>query len=180
MKRAALYLRVSTQQQHSENQLEPLQQFCKERGFEVVKVYAENGSAWTEGHQPQWKRLIADASHRHFDVVVTWSLDRITREGIDTIFLRIKTLKSYGVTLLSYQESWLETLGTMADLFIALLSWVANFESGRRSERTKAGIARKKLHGGGARGPDKKKRKRRTIKRPVYFEPEGQAQTEKL
>jgi len=180
MKRAALYLRVSTQQQHSENQLEPLQQFCKERGFEVVRIYEENGSAWTEGHQPQWKRLIADAAHRHFDVLVVWSLDRVTREGIDTIFLRIKTLKSYGVTLLSYQESWLETLGTMTDLFIALLSWVANFESGRRSERTRAGIARARAAGKGKRGVDKKKRKTRIQKRPVFFTPEGQAQTEKL
>ncbi len=105
MKRAALYLRVSKGIQHTENQLEPLQQFCKERGLTIVRTYEENSTARTAGHQPQWSQLVKDAAHRHFDYVVTWSLDRITREGIDTIFLRIKTLKGYGVTLLSYQEA---------------------------------------------------------------------------
>lgn len=174
MKRAALYLRVSKDDQHPENQLEPLKQFCKQRDLEIVATYQENGSAWTAGHQPQWKRLVADASHRHFDVLVVWSIDRMTREGIDAIFMRIKTLKSYNVAVLSYQEAWLETLGSMADLMLAILSWVANFESSRRSARTKAGIAEKKLHGGGKRGPDRHTRKRRTIKRPVFIEPEDQ------
>jgi len=180
MKRAALYLRVSTQQQHSENQLEPLQEFCKQRGLEIVKVYAENGSAWQSGHQPQWAQLMKDSSHRHFDIVVTWALDRITREGIPTIFMRIKALKQYGVPVLSFQESWLESLGDMSDLFIALLSWIANFESKRRSERTKAGIAEKRKHVHGKRGKDRVKRKRRTIKRPVSFEPETQTQQQNL
>jgi DNA invertase Pin-like site-specific DNA recombinase len=175
MKRAVLYLRVSTDEQHVENQLQPLKDFCKQRDLEIVATYQENGSAWSAGHQPQWKRLIADASHRHFDYLVVWSIDRMTREGIDAIFTRIKTLKSYNVTVLSYQEAWLETLGSMADLMIAILSWVANFESSRRSARTKAGIAQKRLHGGGKRGKDRGKRKTRTIKRPVFFEPETQA-----
>ena len=66
MKRAVLYLRVSKDDQHPENQLEPLKQFCKERNLEIVATYQENGSAWTAGHQPQWKRLIADASSPAF------------------------------------------------------------------------------------------------------------------
>jgi putative DNA-invertase from lambdoid prophage Rac len=175
MKRAVLYLRVSKDDQHPSNQLQPLQQFCREKNLEIVATYQENGSAWTAGHQPEWKRLIADASHRHFDVLVCWSIDRLTREGIDAIFMRIKTLKSYNVTVLSYQEQWLETLGEMTDLMLALLSWVANFESSRRSARTKAGIAEKRLNGGGKRGKDRTKRKHRTIKRPVFFTPEAQA-----
>ena len=97
----------------------------------------------------------------------------MTREGISTIFMRIKALKSYGVTLLSYQEVWLETLGEMADIFIALLSWVADFESQRRSERTKAGNASKNDRFW-PRGPDKKKRKTRVIKRPEIFTSESQ------
>jgi DNA invertase Pin-like site-specific DNA recombinase len=172
MKRAVLYLRVSKDDQHVANQLQPLQLFCKERNLEIIAIYQENGSAWTAGHQPQWKRLIADASHRHFDVLVCWSIDRLTREGIDAIFMRIKVLRSYNVTVLSYQEAWLETLGSMADLMLAILSWVANFESDRRSKRTRAGLAEKRLHGGGRRGPDKVKRKTRTIKRPVFIERE--------
>ena len=172
MKRAVLYLRVSKTDQHPENQLEPLKQFCKERELEIVAIYQENSTAWQAGHQPHWKQLVADASHRHFDVLVCWSIDRLTREGIDAIFMRIKVLKGFNVTVLSYQEAWLETLGSMADLMLAILSWVANFESDRRSKRTRAGLAEKRLHGGGRRGPDKVKRKTRTIKRPVFIERE--------
>ena len=175
MKRAVLYLRVSTDEQHAENQLQPLKKFCKQRDLEIVEVYMEAGTAWKSGHQPRWAQLMKDAAHRHFDVLVTWSLDRITREGIDTIFMRIKALKTYNISVLSYQEQWLETLGSMADLFIALLSWVANFESSRRSERTKAGLEFARHNGHGRRGPDKHKRKTRTIKRPVFFTPETQA-----
>jgi DNA invertase Pin-like site-specific DNA recombinase len=90
--------------------------------------------------------------------------------------MRIKALKTSGVTLLSYQESWLETLGEMADLFIALLSWVAQFESQRRSERTKAGLARAKLEGKGRRGKDSYQRKRKVLYRPEKSTSKGHTQ----
>jgi DNA invertase Pin-like site-specific DNA recombinase len=169
MKRAAIYVRVSKGEQTTENQLKPLQEFCAVRGLEIVKTYSENESAWINGHQREWAQLMHGAASRHFDYVIVWSLDRVTREGISTIFMRIKALKSYGVTLLSYQESWLETLGEMADLFIAQLSWVAQFESKRRSERTKAGLERARASGAGRRGKDTRKRKRRVIYRPLDF-----------
>lgn len=180
MTRAALYLRTSKTTQSPENQLEPLQNFCKERGLTIVRVYEEQESAWIAGHQREWARLMRDAANRHFDTVIVWSIDRVTREGISAIFLKIKTLKQYGVSVLSLQESWLETLGEMADLFLAMLAWVAHFESTRRSERTKAGLVRARASGKGKRGVDKKKRKTRVIKRPVFFEPEKQAWPENL
>ena len=68
--KAALYLRVSSKEQHTENQLQPLEQFCKQRGFEIVNVYAENESAWQAGHQHEWARLMHDAGSRRFNVVV--------------------------------------------------------------------------------------------------------------
>lgn len=169
MKRAAIYVRVSTAEQTVDNQIKPLKEFCFERGLEIVNVYSETESAWVNGHQREWALLMHGAAARHFDVVVVWSLDRVTREGISTIFMRIKALKSYGVTLLSYQEAWLETLGEMADLFVAQLSWVAQFESKRRSERTKAGLDRARASGAGRRGKDTHKRKRRVIYRPLDF-----------
>jgi putative DNA-invertase from lambdoid prophage Rac len=145
--RAALYLRVSTSDQHIENQLQPLQDFCKQRGFEIVRVYAENESAWQAGHQKEWARLMHDAESRRFNTVVVWALDRITREGVSSIFMKIQTLQRYSVTVISIQESWREGLGEMSDLFVAMLAWVANFESRRRSQRTLAGLARVKLQG---------------------------------
>lgn len=70
-------------------------------------------------------------------------------------------------------------MAAMADLFISMLGWVAWFESQRRSERTRAGIAQKRLHGGGKRGKDRVKRKRR-IKRPTNSTSDSYAWPENL
>ena len=145
--KAALYLRVSTKEQTTDNQLQPLEQFCKQRDYEIVKIYAENESAWQAGHQKEWACLMHDAESRRFNAVVVWALDRITREGVSSIFMKIQTLRRYGVMVISVQESWLEGLGEMSDLFVAMLAWVANFESRRRSQRTLAGLARAKAQG---------------------------------
>ena len=142
MNRVALYLRVSSKLQTTENQLQPLEQFCKQRGFEIVRVYAENESAWQSGHQKEWARLMHDAESRRFNAVVVWALDRITREGVSALFLKIQTLRRYGVSIISLQEQWLEGLGEFSELFVSMCGFIANFESKRRSERTKAGLAR--------------------------------------
>jgi DNA invertase Pin-like site-specific DNA recombinase len=180
MKRAVLYIRTSKTTQCPENQLPQLEQFCKDKGLTIVRVYAEQESAWVKGHQHEWKLLMTAAPHGHFDAVVIWSLDRMCREGVGEIFSRIKTLNNYGIEVLSFQEQWLQGMAAMADLFISLLGWVAWFESDRRSQRTKAGIAQKRLHGGGKRGPDKTKRKTRVIKRPTNFTSDSYAWPENL
>jgi DNA invertase Pin-like site-specific DNA recombinase len=76
MKRAVLYIRTSKTTQCPENQLPQLEQFCKDKGLTIVRVYAEQESAWVKGHQHEWKLLMTAAPHGHFDAVVIWSLDR--------------------------------------------------------------------------------------------------------
>ncbi len=164
MTRVALYLRVSTKEQHTENQLLPLEQFCKSRGFEIVKVYAENESAFVQGHQREWARLMRDAESRKFNAVVVWALDRVTRQGVSHLFLQIQALKRYNVSLISVQEAWLEGLSEFADMFVAMCAFIASFESKRRSERTKAGLVRAVARGSKLGRPsgskDKVRRKR--------------------
>ena len=166
--KAALYLRVSSKEQHTENQLQPLEQFCNQRGFEVVNVYAENESAWQAGHQYEWARLMIDAESRRFNVVVVWALDRVTRQGVSSLFLQIQELRRYNVGLISVQEQWLEGLGEFSELFVSMCGFIANFESRRRSERTKAGLARAVKNGSklGRRTGSKDKVRR---KRSGYF-----------
>ena len=166
--KAALYLRVSSKEQHTENQLLPLEQFCKQRGFEVVNVYAENESAWQAGHQHEWARLMHDAESRRFNVVVVWALDRVTRQGVSSLFLQIQALRRNNVGLISVQEQWLEGLGEFSELFVSMCGFIASFESKRRSERTKAGLARALKNGSklGRRTGSKDKTRR---KRSGYF-----------
>jgi len=91
-------------------------------------------------------------------------IDRLTREGIARIFELINRFRLHGVRVISYQEPWTEQTGPMADLLYAITAWVAEFESSRRSERTKAGLVRAVTQGKRLGRPkdsrDKKKRRR--------------------
>lgn len=163
--KAALYLRVSTTEQEIANQLPALADYAKRRGFEIVQVYSENETAWKAGHQAELAKLIEDARKGEFELLLVWSLDRLSREGALAILSLVDKLKRYGVKVISYQESWTEAPGELAEVLYAITGWVAMTESQRRSERTKAGLERARREGKpiGKRGPDKKKRKRRSV-----------------
>jgi len=165
MTRTCIYSRVSTGQQETENQIMVLTSWADQRGYEVVKVYQEEESAWRNGHQKELANLIADARRRRFQAVLVWALDRLSREGALAILSLVNKLSSCGVKVLSYQESWTEAPGEVAELLYALTGWVARMESQRRSERTKAGLARVKAQGKCLGRPlgskDRRKRKKR-------------------
>ena len=163
--KAAVYLRVSSSEQSMDNQFPALEAYAKNRSYEIVRVYEEEDSAWKSGHQRELANLMVDARQGRFQVVLVWALDRLSREGALAILSLVHKLSIYGVKVLSYQESWTEAPGELAELLYALSGWVARMESQRRSERTKAGLARVKARGkclGRPRGSmDKRKRKRR-------------------
>jgi DNA invertase Pin-like site-specific DNA recombinase len=166
---AAIYARVSTDKQEYRNQLEVLTAWAAQRGFTVVETYQENESAWRSGHQAELLRMITDAQRGKFKVILVWSLDRVSREGALAILSLVNKLTAWGCRLYSYQEPWTEAPGELGELLYALTGWVARMESTRRSERTKAGIQRKRLDGftwGRPRGSvDKKVRKIRGARR---------------
>ena len=145
--KCAIYARVSTEDQTTENQVRELMAWADRRGWKVIRVYRENESAWKSGHQKEWAQLRADARMREFHVVLVWALDRVTREGISVLFQQIHTLKTSGVQLISMQESWIESIGELSEVFIALVGFIGNYESKRRSERTLAGMARVRAEG---------------------------------
>ena len=161
----SIYGRVSTGEQDAENQIMVLTTWADQRGYKVVRVYQEDESAWKSGHQRELANLIADARGRRFQAVLVWALDRLSREGALAILSLVQKLSICGVKVLSYQESWTEAPGELAELLYALTGWVARMESQRRSERTKAGLARVKAQGKRLGRPpgskDRRKRKRR-------------------
>jgi len=163
--RVSIYTRVSTNQQDTANQTAVLTDWAKQRGFDIAKVYEEKESAWKAGHQRVLASLIDDARKGRFQAVLVWALDRLSREGALAILSLVHRLSTCGVKVLSYQESWSEAPGEVAELLYALTGWVARMESQRRSERTKAGLARVKAQGRRLGRPlgsrDKRKRRRR-------------------
>ena len=165
--KVCIYSRVSTGEQDTQNQTAVLTGWSKHRGFEVVGIYQEEESAWKAGHQRELACLLDDARKRKFDAVLVWALDRLSREGSLAILTLVNRLKTCGVKVISYQESWTEAPGELGELLYALTGWVARMESERRSERTKAGLARVKAKGKRLGRPlgskDKRKRRRRKI-----------------
>lgn len=167
--RAAIYARVSTEEQTTDNQVPVLKELAARRGWGVVDIYTEEASAWRAGHQKQLKELLIRASYHEYDILLVWALDRLTREGIGPIMQLFSVFQTYGVQVVSHQEPWLEQSGPMANLLVAVAGWAAEFESARRSERIKAAIKRKKDRGEPVgRQPGAKDKSPR--KRMGYFE----------
>ena len=127
--KVGIYSRVSTGAQDTKNQSEVLIDWASQRGYEVVKVYTEEESAWRNGHQRELANLLVGARKRKIQAVLVWALDRLSREGALAILSLVQKLSTYGVKVLSYQESWTEAPGEMAELLYALTGWVARMES---------------------------------------------------
>ena len=166
--KVCIYSRVSTGEQDTMNQSAVLTDWAEKRGFDVIRVYEEAESAWKVGHQRELSNLLADAKKRKFQVVLVWALDRLSREGALAILSLVQRLSTCGVRVLSYQESWTEVPGELAELLYALTGWVARMESQRRSERTKAGLAKVKAQGKRLGRPPGSKDRRKRIRRQQY------------
>ena len=171
--RVSFYIRCSDSSQETENQRRVLAEWADRRGFKVVAVYQETESAWRDGHQRELSRLLNDAKKGRFDAIAVWSLDRLTRGGPHMILSLVHKFAGFGVRTLSFQEPWTEAPGEMAELLYAIVGWIAQFESRRLSERTKAGLQRAKAQASGGilrrRGPDKKRRKKRSPKKLPFL-----------
>jgi DNA invertase Pin-like site-specific DNA recombinase len=87
------------------------------------------------------------ASRLEFDFLVTWALDRLSREGVAKAFEHIEVLRTYGVEYISLTEPRLSTTGPAGELMIAVAAWIAEQERKRISERTEAGLAKARHQG---------------------------------
>lgn len=158
--KAVIYCRVSTDEdrQNIDNQLIPLRDLAKALNFEVQKEYIDYASGGNS-NRPNFQIMMQEAQTHQFDVVLIWSLDRFSREGILNTLNYLNIFKQNHIHLKSLQESWLDTRDEgLGGLLIAIFSWVAEQERKRLTERIKAGLKNKKKHG--KRGKDKSARKR--------------------
>jgi DNA invertase Pin-like site-specific DNA recombinase len=145
MKRAALYLRVSTFEQFSQNQSNDLKQFASQRGFQIVEEYTDHGVSGTKARRPGLDRLLADANRRRFDAVLVWSCDRLARNTKH--FLQVlDELNELGIQFLSQREA-IDTDGPVGRAIVVIISAVAELERSLIVERVRAGMRRAKLDG---------------------------------
>jgi DNA invertase Pin-like site-specific DNA recombinase len=147
--RVSLYCRVSTAdgRQDCQNQLMALRKYAKEQGWQIVGEYLDERSG-RRADRPQFLKMM-DAAKRvgSFDVLLFWSLDRLSREGSLKTLQTLHQLSLYGVKFRSMQEPYLDSLGVFGEPIVALISQIALMESQRIAARVRCGIAYAKSRG---------------------------------
>jgi DNA invertase Pin-like site-specific DNA recombinase len=145
MKKAALYVRVSTPDQHLESQLYDLRELAAQRGLEIVTEYADRGISGSKARRPGLDALLADARRKKFSVVLVAAFDRIARSTRNFLQI-IDELDSLGIEFISRREG-VATGDAMGRLFVTIISAIAELERSLVVERVKSGMRRAKLEG---------------------------------
>jgi DNA invertase Pin-like site-specific DNA recombinase len=147
IKRAALYIRVSTDGQTVDNQRLELEQAAKSAGWEIVGVYDDNGVSGAKSREDReaFDRLCKDATRRKFDVVMSWSVDRLGRSLQDLIGF-LSELHAIGVDLYLHQQG-IDTTTPAGKAMFQMMGVFAEFERTMIQERVKAGLSRAKAQG---------------------------------
>jgi DNA invertase Pin-like site-specific DNA recombinase len=143
-KRAAIYCRVSTNDQSVETQLLDLREFAKQRGFEVVNEYTDVISG-TKAKRPGLDRLMADARRRRFDIVIVVAFDRMAR-SVKHFLEVLDELNRLGVEFISLREN-IDTCGALGRALLTIIAAIAELERSIIVERVRAGMRRAKLEG---------------------------------
>ena len=146
--KCAVYARVSTRDKGQDftNQLLALRQFALTQGWIIYREYVDQVTGSTD-ERPQFQQMFQDASQRRFDVLLFWSLDRLSREGVLETLQHLQRLTSYGVAWRSFTEQYLDSTGIFREAVIGILAAIAKQERVRLGERTRAGLERVKREG---------------------------------
>lgn len=146
--KTAIYARVSTRKQEMDNQLQQLREFAAKQGWEVVAEYVDVVSGSGKKERPRFLAMMQDASQHQFDLLLFWSLDRLSREGIVRTLGYLQQFKSWNVGWRSFTQPFLDTGNAMVtDIVLSVLAAVAQQERLTISERTLAGLRRARKAG---------------------------------
>ena len=144
MKRAALYMRVSTVDQHPESQLHDLRQMAAQRGYEIVQEYTDRISG-TKAKRPGLDQMMFDARRGRFDVVLVWASDRIAR-SVKHFLDVLDELNRLNIEYISFREQ-IDTGGPLGRAIVVIIGAVAELERNLIIERVRAGMRRARLEG---------------------------------
>ena len=141
-KKAAIYVRVSTDKQTVENQIRELRQIAERRGWQVVEEYHDAGISGAKGRdgRPGLDQMLNDARRRKFDVVMAWAIDRMGRSLVDLLGT-IQVLEACGVDLYLDQQS-IDTTTPAGRLMFQITGAFAEFERSMIRQRVRAGLKR--------------------------------------
>ena len=144
MKRAALYLRVSTLDQHPETQLYDLQQMAVQRDYQIVAQYTDKVSG-AKARRPGLDEMMQDARRGRFDVVLVWASDRIARSVKHFLDVHDE-LNRLNIEYISFREN-IDTAGPLGRAIVVIIGAIAELERSLIIERVRAGMRRARLEG---------------------------------
>ena len=144
MKRCALYLRVSTVDQHPESQVHDLRQLAQQRGYEIVREYTDRITG-TKAKRPGLDELLRDARRGQFDVVLVWASDRLAR-SVRHFLEVLDELNHLGIEFVSFREN-IDTGGALGRAVVVIIGAIAELERNLIVERVRAGMRRARLEG---------------------------------
>ena len=144
MKRAALYMRVSTLDQHPETQLHDLRQMAGQRGYEIVHEYTDRISG-AKARRPRLDQMMADARRGRFYIVLVWASDRIAR-SVKHFLDVLDELNRLGIEYVSFREN-IDTAGPLGRAIVVIIGAIAELERSLIVERVRAGMRRARLEG---------------------------------
>ena len=145
MKKAAIYCRVSTSDQHIESQLYDLRAMAAQRGYEIVHEYEDRGVCGTKARRPGLDAMMTDARRKKFSVLLVTGFDRIARSTRNFLQI-IDELDSMQIEFISRREG-VATGDAMGRLFVTIISAISELERSLIVERVKSGMRRARLEG---------------------------------
>jgi DNA invertase Pin-like site-specific DNA recombinase len=144
VKRAAIYVRVSTTEQETALQETELREYCERRGWTPI-LYRDHGQSGAKQDRPALNALLSDLRKRKIDVVVVWALDRLAR-SLRQLLTIAEDCRTLGVDLVSLKQA-VDTTLPAGRLTFQVLGAVAEFERELLRERVKAGMAQARRAG---------------------------------
>jgi len=146
-KRIAIYARVSTDKQSTENQLLELRTLCTKLGYAIVQEYTDNGisGAKSRDERPALDLLLKDATRRKFDMVMCWSIDRLGR-SLQHLVEILNELQALKIDLY-FQQQGMDTSTPSGRMIFSVFGAIGEFERNLIRERVLAGQQRAKANG---------------------------------
>jgi len=143
--KAAIYARVSTQEQTTLNQELALREYCQRNSIDIHEIYKDEGVSGSKTTRPALDKMLQDMRAGYFDAIIVWKLDRLGR-SLQHLLDVLAELQNRGVRLI-ITEMGMDTGTPHGKLFFSIAGAFAEFERELIRERINAGLARARKQG---------------------------------
>lgn len=187
-RKCAIWARVSTEEQHADNQLPVLRAWAASCGFEVAAEFITEDSAWTatagngkgKAFDKARSAMLAGVRAGTYDVVLCWDIDRLSRRGSEDMQRYLRLLAEAGADVRSHEQAWLNTADPFArEMLVGIFATLARYQSQHRSEQIKAGLARRRAEGKPVGGRQKGAKDRKPREREGYMARQARERAER-